>query len=506
MLVRRPPDLTQPGDQPRPSVKREAVRIVLVILLVAAAAELLIMVVFGPLMSGLSTWQAGFFDALLLSLIASPLIWFFIIYPYLKAEREMQEALNRARLRSEQADLAKTQFLASMSHEIRTPMTAVLGFADVLLETGLPPENAKYVEHIKSAGSSLLALINDILDVSKLDAAKLDIESIDLDLPSLIRDVMTLFRQNQSLDLIVNFADDFPEHIHSDPTRIRQILINLIGNAIKFTQEGSVTVTGARCLSKSGVDCFQISVTDTGIGMTEETVSIIFSEFTQADTSVTRKFAGTGLGLTICDRLVGLMNGELLVESVVGEGSTFTFRLPVHRAAEPGTDSKVIPAIPDEKPTRSLDILIVEDNPVLQQLVRLFVETFGHTATIKENGAEAVDAQKDGAFDLILMDIHMPQMSGLEATQIIRQLPDDRKAVPIIALTGNARAEEARDYFAAGMDACVTKPIDKNDLLLAINQAMGEEIHPLLEIPDVCDPEDGPGDSHRSARSSVQHH
>ena len=400
-----------------------------------------------------------------------------------------------ARQQAEAATNAKSEFLATMSHEIRTPMTAVLGFADILLNDDITPAAKDKVAKIKDAARQLLRIINDILDVSKLEAGKLEIEKIDVDLPALVEDVFTLFREKRTgwrktkSEILLNttLAADFPTHINSDPTRIRQIVVNLLANAIKFTETGSVKLVGTCGTSPDGRDYFRIAIHDTGIGMKPETVKKLFAEFTQADASFSRRFEGTGLGLSISKRLVELMGGEIGVESKLGEGSTFWFELPYSSAGKVNDSPVTAPHFRTRKP---LHILVAEDNGLNQQVIAAVLDSFGHTYEVVENGLEAVSAHTARAFDLILMDVRMPEMDGCEATKMIRKLDGEKGDIPIIALTADAMEEHKRGYFEAGMDDVATKPIDRAELARTIDHVMGQE----YSLPALVEPEEDGGD------------
>lgn len=409
-----------------------------------------------------------------------------------------------ARKAAETANRSKSEFLATMSHEIRTPMTGVMGFADILLENdNLDADNKIKVHGIKNATDGLLRIINDILDISKLEAGKMEIEGIDFHLPSMVREVVAMFEGSGSRNrrFSVGFDAGFPDAVKADPTRLRQILVNLIGNAAKFTPKGSIDVQGSVERGADGRSLLRFTVRDTGIGMAPETMSRLFSEFTQADASVSRDFEGTGLGLAICKRLVELMSGEIGVESRLGEGSTFWFTLPyVAATSEAREITRAAPTRAAVKPaTRSLDILVAEDNVVNRTIIAKTLEAFGHGFEFAENGEEVIDTYRQRGADLILMDIRMPKMSGTEATRLIREMPGALGQVPIVALTADALPENQLGYLAAGMNAVATKPIDRRQLAATINLAMGEDIHDLAaaeaETAPATEPENPAADA-----------
>lgn len=385
----------------------------------------------------------------------------------------------------EMANKTKSEFLATMSHEIRTPMTGVMGFADMLLDDELPEESRSKLFKIKDATRALLTILNDILDISKLEAGKMEVEAIDFHVASLIGQALNLFGEKRSgnrrknLKLELSLSDDFPEAIKGDPTRLRQVMINLIGNAVKFTDEGNIRVDGGFDQSGDGQSFLRFAVHDTGIGMSAETIAKLFIDFSQADASISREFEGSGLGLAISKRLVELMGGKIGVESEPGEGSTFWFTLPyIEATTEVDQYVSASKAHAEEiGATLSLQILVAEDNAVNQMIIARVLETFGHTFDMVSNGAEAVKAHEAGTYDMVLMDVRMPKISGPDATKKIRQMDGRKGQIPIVALTADAMAEHQKGYFKAGMNAVVTKPIDRRELAAAINDAMGREIH-----------------------------
>jgi two-component system, sensor histidine kinase len=407
--------------------------------------------------------------------------------------------IHKARDDAEVATVAKSEFLASMSHEIRTPMTGVMGFADMLLEDQLPKESKDKVYKIKDATRSLMRIINDILDMSKMEAGKMEIENIDFHLPSTIDDALALFEEKRmggrakTLVLSSELGDGFPIGVNADPTRIRQILINLIGNAVKFTERGSVTVEGS-CESIDGQEFVRIAIKDTGIGLKPESIDKLFSDFSQADASITRRFEGTGLGLSICKRLVEMMGGEIGVDSEFGKGSTFWFTLPYRKATSDVSETAMQSSSTAKsyKAVKPLHILVAEDNALNQQIITGVVTKLGHTIEMVEDGMAMVEAHERGSFDLILSDVRMPVMSGPDATRLIRRIEGDKASIPIVALTADAMEEHKKGYLDAGMDGVATKPIEISELALTIDEVMGQKIHVAVEVevePEVSEPE-----------------
>ena len=386
---------------------------------------------------------------------------------------------------TEAANRAKSEFLANMSHEIRTPMTAILGFSDVLLGSLEKEENLAAAATIKRNGEYLLELINEILDLSKIEAGKLEIESIECSPAKLVEDVVSLMRVRgdaKNLPLKIEYVGPIPKAIQCDPTRLRQILINLIGNAIKFTEVGEVRLAVRLTQCPSGEPKMRFDVIDTGIGMTQEQVSKLFRPFTQADSSTTRKFGGTGLGLTISKRLARMMGGDITIGSTPGQGSTFGLVVgtgplegvamldnPAEAAARRRQEAK-----PSVTPAVKLNcrILLAEDGPDNQRLLCFILKKAGADVTVAENGQIACELalaanDQGNPFQVILMDMQMPVMDGYEAT---RQLRQAGHTGPIIALTANAMQGADQKCREAGCDDYLAKPIDKSRFLPVVAQ------------------------------------
>ncbi len=393
-------------------------------------------------------------------------------------QKNIERALLTAKITAEEASHSKSQFLAHMSHEIRTPMNGVLGMAQMLLAGELTPAARGYAKTIYSSGESLLHIINDILDFSKIEAGKLDREAIDFNLHDSLRETVSMLKeraQSKGIRLDCAFAPNVPLAINSDPTRLRQIVINLLGNAIKFTEKGGVTlhvsVDDAAAPSSSCVVRFE--VTDTGIGMTAEAVTRMFQPFSQADDSTTRRYGGTGLGLAISKQLAEIMGGAIGVRSTPGVGSTFWFTIAARVATQPQPAAAPRAASaqpqPDNAAPLTCRVLLVEDNAVNQAVAKAMLNSFGCTASFCDDGAKAVEvATSPGAgYDVILMDCNMPVLDGWEATRQIRtwetvHRPQSR--VPIVALTANALQGDREQCIAAGMDDFLSKPFKREEL------------------------------------------
>ena len=374
-------------------------------------------------------------------------------------------ALEKAQAEALEASRAKSAFLAMMSHELRTPMNGVLGMAHALASTKLSRQQADYLDMIVQSGDGLMAILNDILDLSKIEAGKMELENLPFDVEKLGRQIYLLWSETarmKGLELTFEIEEGAPAWLVGDPVRVRQILLNLISNALKFTEEGGVTVTLAP-LDPQGL---QIVVADTGIGMRQDQQDRLFQAFSQAEISTTRKFGGTGLGLSICRQLATMMGGEISLVSEPGSGSTFRVTLPLAGAPRPAgalAETEVI-SLENRK------ILVVDDNKVNQAVARAILEATGAVIAVADDGVDCLEKLREEAFDLVLMDVHMPRMDGIEALKRIRDGEAGVPTIPILALTADAMSGDGDRLMALGFDDVHPKPIQPAELMHAVSR------------------------------------
>ena len=432
--------------------------------------------------------------ALLAALLVMGLLAFVLVVRRSLSEDRQRAALMRltderehALQVAEEASRSKSRFLANMSHELRTPFNGMLGMLTLLESTSLDERQRDCLDTARSSAQHLLALLNDILDMSALEAGRLTLKPQGCSLRELMREVEALMRvqaQGKQLQLEMKLSADLPDSIIADGTRLKQVLFNLIGNAIKFTEQGLVQVTVQTAGPSPNVlsTPVRFTVRDSGIGMDDATLSRLFRRFEQADNTASRRFGGTGLGLEISRTLARMMGGDITATSQRGQGSQFVFDVPLALNRElPAVLAPSASSGPSAGSSRSLQVLVAEDHPVNQKLVKLLLEKLGHAVTLCDNGEIAVQALRAQSYDVVLMDIHMPVMDGLEATRAIRQLPEPLRSVPIVALTADVMSGAQERAMAAGMNCFLTKPVKPSDLqatLQAVARQMAAEAEP----------------------------
>ncbi|MDX6233780.1 MAG: two-component system, sensor histidine kinase and response regulator, partial [Nocardioidaceae bacterium] len=411
------------------------------------------------------------------------------------AEAEAEAAMSDARDKATEASRLKSDFLANMSHEIRTPMNGVIGMTELLLETQLDDVQRDYAQTVRSSGQALMTIINDILDFSRIEAGKLEVENAEFSVRAIVDDLVDLLAgpaRAKGIELVAFVETAVPSVVGGDAGRVRQVLTNLIGNAIKFTPSGEVVVRVAGAAVGSDDTSIRFEVSDTGIGIADGKLAEIFHPFVQADSSTSRQYGGTGLGLAISGRLVALMGGECGVSSHLGEGSCFWFTIRVHEVDDHVACADAVveePTWPIGIPERAAGhLLLAEDNLINQKVAVAMLSGAGYRVDTVLNGAEALQAAAAHPYDAILMDCHMPELSGYEATAAIRAWEGHSRHTPIIAMTAGARDEDRAHCLAEGMDSYLAKPVSKDALLALVARSL--KSRPATEItldPDVIE-------------------
>ncbi len=400
-------------------------------------------------------------------------------------EIEQNEEMRLSRIAADEANRAKSAFLAVVSHEIRTPMTGIMGMVRLLLDTQMSLAQKDYAQTIQDSGDAMMSLLNDILDFEKIESGKMDLERIDFDLHRMANSIVTLMSghaHNKGIYLKLDLDPQVPRYVIGDPVRLRQVLLNLVGNSIKFTQEGGVTIVLSRepnseGLARGNVYKVRFAVKDTGVGISKEAQHNLFRPFSQADSSVSRKFGGTGLGLAISQRLIEAMGNRIAIDSEEGRGSTFHFTLIMEEGRDVEAAGENDQNSLSRQSSKVLRILVVEDNEINQKLLKEFISRMGHEVIQAMNGEDGIEAVKAERPDMVFMDLEMPGISGMGATKAIRALKEDALAgTPVIALTGNTREEDIRACYAANMNGHLAKPVDPIRLRAQIDKVINGKL------------------------------
>ncbi len=397
--------------------------------------------------------------------------------------RVLQDQLERTIEEAEKASQTKSKFIASLNHELRTPLNGVMGMANLLMDTQLDERQRQYVETILTSTNMLLTLVNDVLDVSKIASGKLEIEKVEFNLITILSNTQNILKSltvSKGLDFSYEVASDVPVNLIGDQVRLQQILVNLINNAIKFTDQGYVKVLVQLNSTDSDHVVLHFRVSDTGIGIPAEVIPKLFQDFTQASASTVRTYGGTGLGLSICKKLVALMGGDIGVQSSMDKGSTFWFTLPFPTAAAVSENTLL-----DQNVNLShLNVLVAEDNIINQQVIQGILQNLGQTVTIAKNGVDALAQLEQDKFDLIFMDINMPEMDGIVATQKIRAL-DDKKELPVVAFTADTMTTSKQEFMDMGFTDVASKPIIKQEIIDILTRYSSAKPTATLELADL---------------------